>query len=108
MDSPFFPPSSSGLDSESGDAEEPREGAEDENQDQVPRGGPRGQHDRGFDGDTPGTPGGRYDDILSNQVADGALLRIQLKLNTALLSTVRPSVRVFVCHRRDISHFSHI
>ena len=31
-------------------------------------------------------------------------LRIQLKLNTALLSTVRPSVR----HRRDISHFSHI
>ena len=42
MDSPFFPPSSSGLDSESGDAEEPGEGAEDENQDQVPRGGPRG------------------------------------------------------------------
>ena len=33
------------------------------------------------------------------------LLRIQLKLNTALLSTVRS----FVCHsRRDISHFSHI
>ena len=32
------------------------------------------------------------------------LLRIQLKLNTALLSTVR----VFVRHRRDISHFSHI
>ena len=31
-------------------------------------------------------------------------LRIQLQLNTALLSTVRP----FVCHRRDISHFSHI
>ena len=31
-------------------------------------------------------------------------LRIQLKLNTALLSTVRASV----CHRRDISHFSHI
>ena len=35
-------------------------------------------------------------------------LGIQLKLNTALLSTVRVSVRVFVCHRRDISHFSHI
>ena len=32
------------------------------------------------------------------------LLRIQLKLNTALLSTVRPCVR----HRRDTSHFSHI
>ena len=36
------------------------------------------------------------------------VLRIQFKLNTALLSTVRASVRVFVCHRRDISHFSHI
>ena len=36
------------------------------------------------------------------------LLRIQLKLNTALLSTVRPSVRPCVRHRRDISHFSHI
>ena len=36
------------------------------------------------------------------------ILRIQLKLNTALLSTVRPSVRVSVRHRRDISHFSHI
>ena len=35
-------------------------------------------------------------------------LRIQLKLNTALLSTVRPSVRPCVRHRRDISHFSHI
>ena len=32
------------------------------------------------------------------------LLRILLKQNTALLSTVRPSV----CHRLDISHFSHI
>ena len=31
-------------------------------------------------------------------------LRIQFKLNTALLSTVSVSVR----HRRDISHFSHI
>ena len=31
-------------------------------------------------------------------------LRILLKQNTALLSTVR----VCVCHRRDISHFSHI
>ena len=36
------------------------------------------------------------------------ILRIQLKLNTALLSTVRPSVRVSVRHRHDISHFSHI
>ena len=35
-------------------------------------------------------------------------LRIQLKLNTALLSTVRPCVRPSVRHRRDISHFSHI
>ena len=35
-------------------------------------------------------------------------LRILLKQNTALLSTVRPSVRPFVCHRRDISHFTHI
>ena len=35
-------------------------------------------------------------------------LRIRFKLNTALLSTVRVSVRVFVRHRRDISHFSHI
>ena len=34
------------------------------------------------------------------------LLRIQLKLNTALLSTVHVSVRVSVRHRRDISHFS--
>ena len=34
----------------------------------------------------------------------GIVLRILLKQNTALLSTVRPSVR----HRRDISHFSHI
>ena len=75
MDSPFFPPSSSGLDSESGDAEEPGEGAKDENQDQVPGGGPRGQHGTGFDGDTPGTSKGRYDDILSNQVADGALFQ---------------------------------
>ena len=33
-----------------------------------------------------------------------SFLRIQLKLSTALLSTVRVSVR----HRRDISHFSHI
>ena len=33
-----------------------------------------------------------------------SILRIQFKLNTALLSTVRASVR----HRRDISHFSHI
>ena len=31
-------------------------------------------------------------------------LRIQLQLNSALLSTVRVSVR----HRPDISHFSHI
>ena len=31
-------------------------------------------------------------------------LHILLKQNTALLSTVRVSV----CHRRDISHFSHI
>ena len=34
-------------------------------------------------------------------------MRIQFKLNTALLSYC-PCVRVFVCHRRDISHFSHI
>ena len=37
----------------------------------------------------------------------GKILRIQLKLNTALLSHC-PSVRVSVCHRRDISHLSHI
>ena len=37
-----------------------------------------------------------------------SILRIQLKLNTALLSTVRPCVRPSVRHRRDISHFSHI
>ena len=36
------------------------------------------------------------------------VLRIQLKLNTALLSTVRPCVRPSVRHRRDISHFSNI
>ena len=75
IDSPFFPPSSSGLDSEGGDAEEPGEGAKDENQDQVPGGGPRRQHGPGFNGDTPGTSKGRYDDILSNQVADGALFQ---------------------------------
>ena len=34
-------------------------------------------------------------------------LRIQFKLNTALLSYC-PCVPVFVRHRRDISHFSHI
>ena len=56
MDSPFFPPSSSGLDSESGDAEEPGEGTEDENQDQASREGPRGHPDRGVDGDTPEAP----------------------------------------------------
>ena len=33
------------------------------------------------------------------------ILRIQLKLNTALLSTVCPCVRPSVRHRRDISHF---
>ena len=35
------------------------------------------------------------------------ILRIQFKLNTALLSYC-PCVRVSVRHRRDISHFSHI
>ena len=34
-------------------------------------------------------------------------LRIQFKLNTALLSYC-PCVRPSVCHRRDMSHFSHI
>ena len=34
-------------------------------------------------------------------------LRIQFKLNTALLSYC-PFVCPSVCHRRDISHFSHI
>ena len=36
------------------------------------------------------------------------ILRIQLKLNTALLSTFRASVRPSVHHRRDNSHFLHI
>ena len=39
--------------------------------------------------------------ILNSRCPIHILLRIQLKLNTALLSTVR----VFVCHRRDISTF---
>ena len=42
--------------------------------------------------------------IIIRLLLELLLLRIQLKLNTALLSTVR----VFVRHRPDISHFSHI
>ena len=44
----------------------------------------------------------------SKQCTFSPELRILLKQNNALLSTVRPSVCVCVCHRRDISHFSHI
>ena len=40
-------------------------------------------------------------------IAPVVLLRIQFKLNTALLSYC-PFVCPSVCHRRDISHFSHI
>ena len=45
----------------------------------------------------------KEDKEVFNEVTKMILLRIQLKLNTALLSHC-PSV----CHRRDISHFSHI
>ena len=45
--------------------------------------------------------------ILSKSTGLRSKLRIQLKLNTALLSYC-PCVRVSVRHRRDISHFSHI
>ena len=75
MDSPFFPPSSSGLDSESGDAEGPAGGTENEIQDQGSREGTRGQPGGGVNGDLPQAPGGRYNDILSNEVANNALFQ---------------------------------
>ena len=41
--------------------------------------------------------------LSANFSSPNQFLRIQFKLNTALLSHCP-----FVCHRRDISHFSHI
>ena len=49
----------------------------------------------------PGEPG-----IGEAEGGPAKMLRILLKQNTALLSTVRPCV--CVCHRRDITQFSHI